>query len=182
MAGNNESGMKAGEVKSIVKGLGLSDFGGNGNPSVIDVRNGKIVRIRPLHYDWKYDPGEFSPWKMEARGQVFEPGMKTLIPPFELAYKKRVYSPNRVLYPLKRVDWDPDGDRKVENRGKSGYVRISWDEALEIIVKELKRIKEKYGPEAVLSQSDGHGEGKVIQTAHVAPINYSDYWGVTLCR
>jgi hypothetical protein len=43
---------------------------------------------------------------MELRGQVLEPGMKTLIPPFSLAYKKRVYSPNRILYPLKRVDWD----------------------------------------------------------------------------
>ena len=166
MTRENKPGTDAGNVKSIVKGLGLSDFGGNGNPAVIDVKNGKIVRIRPLHYDWKYNPNEFNPWKMKARGQVFEPGMKTLIPPFELAYKKRVYSPNRVLYPLKRVDWDPDGDRNIEKRGKSGYVRISWEEALEIIVKELKRVKEKYGPEAVLSQSDGHGEGKVIQTAH----------------
>jgi anaerobic selenocysteine-containing dehydrogenase len=158
--------IKTGGEKSIVKGLALSDFGGNGNASVIDVKNGRIVRIRPLHYDWKYDQKELSPWKMEARGQVFEPGMKTLIPSFQLAYKKRVYSPNRILYPLKRVDWDPDGDRNVENRGKSGYVRISWDEALEIIVSELKRVKEKYGPEAVLSQSDGHGEGKAIQAAH----------------
>ena len=103
---------------------------------------------------------------MEARGQVFEPGMKTLIPPFSLAYKKRVYSPNRILYPLKRVDWDPDGERNTGNRGKSKYVRISWDEAVEIIAGELKRIKKKYGPEAVLSQSDGHGEGKGIHTAH----------------
>jgi molybdopterin guanine dinucleotide-containing S/N-oxide reductase-like protein len=166
MVSNDKSGMKEEKVKSIVKGLGLSDFGGNGNASVIDVKNGKIVRIRPLHYDWKYDQQDFNPWKMEAHGQVFKPGMKTLIPPFELAYKKRVYSPNRVLYPLKRVDWEPDGDRNIENRGKSGYVRISWDEALEIIVNELKRIKGKYGPEAILSQSDGHGEGKVIQTAH----------------
>ena len=35
--------------------------------------------------------------------------MKTLIPPFSLAYKKRVYSSNRILYPMKRVDWDPNG-------------------------------------------------------------------------
>ena len=37
--------------------------------------------------------------------------MKSLIPPYSLAYKKRVYSANRILYPLKRVDWDPDGAR-----------------------------------------------------------------------
>ena len=59
------------------------------------------------------------PWKIEARGKTFEPGMKTLIPPFSLGYKKRVYSPNRILYPLKRVDWDPKARRNPENRGNS---------------------------------------------------------------
>jgi anaerobic selenocysteine-containing dehydrogenase len=157
---------KAGEEKSFLKGLSLGSFNTDGNPTVVDVKSGKIIRARPLHYNWKYDQKEINPWKIEARGQVFEPGMKALIPPFSLSYKKRVYSPNRVLYPLKRVDWDPDGDRNAENRGKSGYVRISWDEAVEIIASELKRIKEKYGPEAVLSQSDGHGEGKVVHNTH----------------
>lgn len=41
------------------------------NASVIDVNNGRIVRIRPLHYDWKYRPEEFKPWKMEARGKLY---------------------------------------------------------------------------------------------------------------
>jgi len=166
MAEKGKSGMESGKENTFVKGLSLMGFTRDGNVSSVDIRNGKIVRIRPLHYDSQYDSKKFNPWKIEARGQVFEPTMKTLLPPFGLAYKKRVYSPNRILYPLKRVDWDPDGDRNIENRGKSGYVRISWDEAVEIIVSELKRIKEKYGPEAVLSQSDGHGEGKNIHIPH----------------
>jgi molybdopterin guanine dinucleotide-containing S/N-oxide reductase-like protein len=157
--------MAAGE-KSCVKGLSFSDFGVDGNSAVVDVKKGKIVRIRPLHYDWQYDPKQFNPWKIEARGQVLEPYLKSLIPPFSLAYKKRVYSPNRILYPLKRVDWDPSGDRQTGQRGQSGYVRISWDEAVDLISRELTRIKKQYGPEAVLSQSDGHGEGKGLHTAH----------------
>ncbi len=162
-----KSGAKARDEQLFIKGLSLNDFAGScACLSVVSVKQGKITRIRPLHYDWKYDPKEFNPWKIKARGQIFEPGMKVLIPPFYLAYKKRVYSPNRILYPLKRVDWDPNGKRNVQNRGKSGYVRISWDEAVEIITSELKRIKEKYGPEAVLSQSDGHGEGQVVHTTH----------------
>ena len=55
--------------------------------------------------------------------------MKSLPSPFSLAYKKRTYSPNRIKYPLKRVDWDPNGERNPQNRGKSKYKRISWDEA-----------------------------------------------------
>ena len=87
---------------------------------------------------------------MEARGQTFEASMKTLIPPFTLAYKNRVNSPNRTLYPLKRVDWDPKGERNPQNRGKSKYERISWDEATDIIASEIKRVQKKYGPTAIL--------------------------------
>jgi anaerobic selenocysteine-containing dehydrogenase len=159
-----------GETKkegSYLKGLGfIGSSSGDANSSVVDVKNGKIVRIRPLHFDWKYDRKRFNPWKMEARGHVFEPAMKSLVPPYSLAYKKRVYSPNRVLYPLKRVDWNPDGERNTDNRGKSGYVRISWDEAVEIIVREIKRVRDKYGSCAILSQSDGHGETKNIHGTH----------------
>ena len=68
-----------------------------------------------------------------------------------MAYKKRIYSPNRILYPLKRVDWDPNGERNPQNRGKSKYVRISWDEATDIIAAEIKRIQKKYGPEGILA-------------------------------
>ena len=156
----------ASEEKSYLKGLGFCSVSADANSSVVDVKNGKIIRIRPLHYDWKYKPQEFNPWKIKARGKVFEPKMKALIPPYSLSYRKRVYSPNRILYPLKRVDWDPKGDRYPENRGKSGYVRISWDEALEIIASEIKRVNKKYGPYAILSQSDGHAETKVVHTPH----------------
>ena len=131
------------EEQSFVKGLGFCAVSADANSSVVDVKNGAIVRIRPLHYDWKYDAKAFNPWKIKARGKTFEPKMKALIPPFSLGYKKRVYSPNRILYPLKRADWDINGERNPQNRGKSKYIRISWDEALDIITSEIKRIHKK---------------------------------------
>jgi len=97
------------------------------NSCCVDHQNGKIIRIRPLHYDWKYDQEEFNPqdaWTIEAHGKVFRPFMKALVSPLSLGYKKRVYSPNRVRYPLKRVDWDPNGERNIQNRGKSKFARI----------------------------------------------------------
>ena len=157
---------EAEEEKTVVKGLGLSGGIRGANAAAIDVKDGRIIRIRPLRYDWKFKPEEFNPWKVEARGKVFQPTMKSLIPPHSLAYKKRVYSPNRIKYPLKRVDFDPNGDRHIENRGKSGYVRISWDEALEIIVSEIKRIQAKYGPYGIFCQADGHGESKTVHSTH----------------
>jgi anaerobic selenocysteine-containing dehydrogenase len=156
---------KADNEKTTIKSV---DWHGDThfNASAIDVKNGKIVRIRPLHYDWKYKPEDYKPWKMEIEGKIFEPLTKTLLPPLSIAYKKRVYSPNRIKYPLKRVDWDPDGERNPQNRGKSKFKRISWDEATDLVAGEIKRVQKKYGPYAILAQADGHAESKAVHCAH----------------
>ena len=69
----------------------------------------------------------------------------------------------RILYPMKRSDWDPKGERHPENRGKSAFERISWDEALDIIADECFRIKEAYGPEAIIT---GQGTGRTWNHWH----------------
>ena len=70
------------QVKSFPKGTSLMDFGIDGNISLVEVKNGKILRIKPFHYEWQYDRQKFNPWRMEVRGKVFQPAMKTLLPPF----------------------------------------------------------------------------------------------------
>ena len=152
--------------KTLIKALGLAAFAIGSEPSAVDVKDGKIVRIRPLHYDWKYTREQIKPWKVQRNGKVFGPTMKALLAPYMLAYKKRVYSPNRIKYPLKRIDWDPNGQRNPQNRGKSKFVRISWDEATDIIASEIKRVHKKYGPYAILLQGDGHGETKTLHGPH----------------
>ncbi len=147
------------------------------NSAAVDVKDGKILRIRPMRYDTAYEPENYNPWRMEVNGAVLEPKNKTLPSPLQYGYKKRVYSKNRIPYPLKRVDWDPEGDRHPETRGEAKYVRISWDEATDIIASELKRIHATYGPLAVLGQIDGHGESKIIHAAHGCPGKLLDLMG-----
>jgi len=153
-------------VKTFYKGIGLCGFGSGSNSTEVDVKDGKVIRVRPLRYDKKYKPEEMNPWEIKARGKIFKPTMKSLLPPYSMIYKKRTYSPNRIPYPLKRVDWDPDGERNTQNRGKSKYVRISWDEATDIIAKEIKRQYKLYGKYSILAQGDGHGETKAIHGPH----------------
>jgi molybdopterin guanine dinucleotide-containing S/N-oxide reductase-like protein len=124
----------------------------NGGPVRVHVENGKVRRIRPLVLDDSDAPS----WTMEARGMKFTPMRKVCLPGYVVSERDRLYAEDRIRYPMKRVDFDPNGDRHTENRGKSGYVRISWDEALDIVGNEMKRIRAKYGPEAIMSRCSSH--------------------------
>jgi anaerobic dimethyl sulfoxide reductase subunit A len=64
--------------------------------------------------------------------------------------RKQVFGADRLKYPMKRKNWEPGGGKK-ELRGQDEWVRISWDEALDIVASEIKRIKEKYGNTSILS-------------------------------
>lgn len=114
----------------------------NGGPLFVYVRNGRIVRVTPIDLDESDAPG----WTISARGKTFTPIRRATVSPHALALKSTVYSDQRLLYPMKRVDFDPDGERHPENRGISGYVRITWEEALDIVAKEITRQKRLYGP------------------------------------
>ena len=86
----------------------------------------------------------------------FTPPRKTTLAPHGQNAKSIVYSPDRLLYPMKRVDFDPNGERNPQNRGKSEYVRISWDEALDLVANEIKRCKRDHGPGAIATSHGSH--------------------------
>ena len=67
-------------------------------------------------------------------------------------YLDRVYSPDRVLYPMRRAG--PKGAG-----GPDAFQRIPWDEALYEIVAKLKHVSAEFGPEAVLPYSYGGNLG-----------------------
>ncbi len=58
-------------------------------------------------------------------------------------YLERVYSPERILHPMRRVG--AKGEGKLE--------RISWDEALDTIAARLRRVADEHGAEAILPYS-----------------------------
>ena len=60
---------------------------------------------------------------------------------------------NRIIYPMKRVG----------PRGSGEWTRITWDEALNTIASECLRIKEEYGPEAIIT---GQGTGRTTNHWH----------------
>ncbi|HEX9027609.1 MAG TPA: molybdopterin-dependent oxidoreductase [Anaerolineales bacterium] len=70
-----------------------------------------------------------SPLKDHPQGIVCPRGMSA---------KEIVYSKDRLLYPQGRVG----------GRGEGKFARITWDEAYDILVDALQRVRDRYGPEA----------------------------------
>ena len=166
-----------GADKTTYDNIDWCGFGIGANLATVDVRDNKILRVRPFRYDAAYSADHLKPFKLEHEGRVFEEPMHSLIPPTSVAYKRHAFSRNRIPYPLIREDWDPEGDRHPETRGTSKYRRISWDEATTIIAKELRRQFDLYGPGSVLLQQDGHGETKIVHPCHGAMVKLLEIMG-----
>jgi trimethylamine-N-oxide reductase (cytochrome c) len=130
----------------------------NGGPISVYVKDGKVVRVRPL----QVPESEYKPWAIEAGGRTFSPPKAVRLSPPVHAERNRLNSFNRILYPMKRVDFDPKGERNPQNRGKSGYVCISWDEALDIVSGEIKRLTEAYGGSSITGMTSSHHNWGVV--------------------
>ncbi|MBK8336620.1 MAG: molybdopterin-dependent oxidoreductase [Sterolibacteriaceae bacterium] len=59
------------------------------------------------------------------------------------SYRARLYSQERLLYPMMRVG----------ERGEGKFKRVSWDTALDFVARKMVELKKKYGPTAILDQA-----------------------------
>lgn len=117
----------------------------------VHVQDGKVVRIET-------DDGEEPQLRACLRGR---------------AYRQRVYSPDRLKYPMKRAG----------QRGEGKFEKIAWDEALDIVAKELIRVRDTYGNASILllggsgSQAALHSAGAVERL--LAKFGgYTRTWGI----
>src|SRR5262245_3085223 len=94
----------------------------------VEVTDGKITAIRP---------------------SAINPTTSGFICSKVSSFTNRVYSPDRILYPMKRVG--PKGGRNFE--------RISWDQASQEIAKRYQAIIQQFGGEAILPYSYGGSNG-----------------------
>lgn len=87
--------------------------------------------------------------------------------------KQRVYSSDRILYPLKRTG----------KRGEGKFERISWDEALNTVAAQLKHVREDYGPKSILYLPMA-GDVTCLNVAAISRVlsaagGFSTWWGAT---
>ena len=146
-----------------------------GGPVHVYVKDGTIVRITPLDFDDNDAPS----WTIEARGRSFTPPRRTTLSNWTAAHKSTIYSPKRILTPLKRVDFDPKGARNIHRRGESGYEPISWDAALDLVAEEMIRLKREYGPAAMMTTPSSHHLWGNVGYRFSAYNRFMNLWGMT---
>ncbi|NLJ72004.1 MAG: molybdopterin-dependent oxidoreductase [Syntrophomonadaceae bacterium] len=89
--------------------------------------------------------------------------------------RQQVFGADRLKYPMKRKHWEPGGGNK-ELRGKDEWERISWDEALDYIANELKRVKNEYGNRSILHI--GGWSSRITDISSTLGLfgGYCEYW------
>ncbi len=87
--------------------------------------------------------------------------------PMLQALPGRVYARSRIQYPMVREGFLKKGARSDRSqRGAERFVRVSWDDALDLVAGELERVKASYGNASIFAGSlDWHSVGKL----HNAP-------------
>ena len=82
---------------------------------------------------------------IQLRGDPDHPVTRGFLCAKVTRYLEREYSPDRLLYP----------QRRIGAKGEGRFERIGWDEALDEISARLGSIAKEFGPEAVLPYSYG---------------------------
>ena len=88
------------------------------------------------------------------------------------SYRQRLYSPERLLYPMGRVG----------ARGEGKFKRISWDEALDYVANKMIEIKGKYGSTALLDQSYAGASYGVLHKSDQIEGLLARFLGMFSCR
>jgi len=152
--------------------------GTTGGPLFVYVKDGRIIRMTPIDLTDDDAPG----WTIRARGHDLSPPRKLTINTHGSGWKALIYSKDRNLYPMKRVDWDPNGERNPQNRGKSGFERISWEEACKIASDEIRRVRMEHGPASIFFQRSSHHTWGYVGYFNSALFRFINLIGATLVQ
>ncbi len=99
-------------------------------------------------------------YKVHVKGgkiERLEPVAEDKAPSLQLqALAQLPYNPARIRYPMVRKSYLEKGWKAGgKKRGAEPFVRVSWDQALDIVAKELKRVRDTYGPQSIYGGSYG---------------------------
>ncbi len=113
------------------------------------VRDGKLVKI------------EANEWPDKRHSLICLRGLCEI---------ERVYSPDRIKTPLKRVG----------KRGEGKFVSISWDEALTTVAEKLKQLQTQYGGKSIYWKASSGVEYPMLSLARMLGAQFTNFGGIDI--
>jgi anaerobic selenocysteine-containing dehydrogenase len=104
---------------------------------------------------------------VKIEGNTVAPSTHGYVCPKVKRFDRRVYSPERLLHPLVRKG----------AKGRADFERVSWDEALDLIVAKLTSARETFGAESVLPFYRGGSNG--LLTCHYEDARFFRRFGAS---
>jgi biotin/methionine sulfoxide reductase len=72
------------------------------------------------------------------------------------AIPQMVHSPLRIARPAVRAGWLEQRERSdTSGRGREAFVEVSWDTALDLVQRELERVRQQFGSQSIFGGSCG---------------------------
>ncbi len=113
-----------------------------------------------LEENYQFSATHFGAFKSHIKGSQFI-GVKDFVDdafptPMLQAIPSRTYAPTRVKYPYVREGYLKHGYKSdPSKRGSEKFIRVSWDEALDLVAKEIMRVQKNYGYKSIYAGSYG---------------------------
>jgi hypothetical protein len=110
--------------------------GTNGGPIFVYVKDGKILRTTPIDFDDTMRLLDDQRARQDLQATRARPRSRARhVPEVDGVFEEPHPLPDEAR------GLRPDGERNIQNRGKSKFVRISWEEARTSSSKEIKRAR-----------------------------------------
>jgi biotin/methionine sulfoxide reductase len=106
------------------------------------VEEGRVVGVKPFEHD--PDPS-----------------------PLIEAIPASVHSDTRIARPMVREGWLRHGPGHGDGRGREAFVPVTWERALDLVARELARVKAAHGPGAIMGGSQGWSSAGMFHEARV---------------
>ncbi|ELE2164597.1 trimethylamine-N-oxide reductase TorA [Vibrio fluvialis] len=142
--------------RSFLKGVATTSAASIIGPSLLTPITAQAAETTGT---WKVSGSHWGAFRAQIYGgkvQAIQP-LETDKHPTEMlnGIKGIIYSPSRVRYPMVRLDWLKKHKYSAETRGNNRFIRVTWDEAIDLFYRELERVQKQYGPWALHAGQTG---------------------------
>lgn len=146
--------------RHFLKGLLSVSCVAIGGASVLKPLSAVAGPLSEPREDWLITASHFGAFRINRKNGVID----KVIPfeadkfPSDMIHGIRgiVYNPSRARYPMVRLDYLLKGwDSDTRHRGDFRFVRVTWDQALELFIDALNTVQTQYGPSGLHAGQTG---------------------------